>query len=516
MLGQGETPASNRKGQVMMKPLKFKALVTFKGASHEGDEKAKTAKRRNLYTARAHIPLSEVTEENIFDVFAYCNVGGKMRCIRRVPASIDPKALTLEFMAPVEFKAAFVNRTDKEFVEVEVLDPDTPVVPGHPPPTKTELKIIKTSLANKFLNNQKRMTYDRMVFEAEARKVRATDYNAWTGFTIQPAPGDWHLMDAMILESLANGDKEAYDYIRRWVAWCYQNPTKRAEACLVLRSEKQGTGKGLLGNSIAQVFGTHAVHLYRQNALTARFNSQLALCAFLFDDKSTFSGDQAAASQMKGLITEPTLDIERKNLDVITLPNCLKIMKATNNAWAAPVEANDRRYAVFESSDERANDQQYFRPIIRELARGGRSAMLHDLLHWDLQGWHPRTDLPANAAKAAQQTLSLAPELQWLLGLLTDGILPYCADKHPNRCTSPSALYENAKRGSPLLRYWSDVRFGKFLDDWGTVTRRSNGSYRDFGSLQQLRKKWTDRFAWYRGFEQLPSDQEWTTEQWEF
>ena len=44
----------------------------------------------------------------------------------------------------------------------------------------------------------------------------------------------------------------------------------------MLRSEKQGTGKGLLGNSIGRVFGTHAVHLFRQGALTARFNSQLA------------------------------------------------------------------------------------------------------------------------------------------------------------------------------------------------------------------------------------------------
>ena len=166
------------------------------------------------------------------------------------------------------------------------------------------------------------MTYDRMVFEADPRKVRPYDYNTWTGFTVQPAPGDWRLMDRMMFESLANEDKESYNYIRRWVAWAFQNPTKRAEACLVLRSDKQGTGKGLLGTSIGRVFGTHAVHLFRQNALTARFNSQLALCSFLFDDESTFSGDQAAASMMKGLITEPTIDIERKNIDVITLPNC--------------------------------------------------------------------------------------------------------------------------------------------------------------------------------------------------
>ena len=58
------------------------------------------AKGRNVFAERKHIALSEVTEENIGDVFAYCNVAGKMRLVRRVPASIDPKALTLEFMAP--------------------------------------------------------------------------------------------------------------------------------------------------------------------------------------------------------------------------------------------------------------------------------------------------------------------------------------------------------------------------------------------------------------------------------
>jgi hypothetical protein len=476
-------------------------------------EAAKT--RRNVYTVRKHIPLSKVSAKNIHDVFAYCNVGGRMRCVRKVPASIDPQALTLEFMSPAEFKQAFVNRAELEFVEVQVLDPDTPPVPGHPPPTRGELKIIKTTLATKFLNNEKRMTYDRMVFEADPDRVEPTDYNTWTGFTIQPAPGDWRLMNAMIFESLANGDKEAYNYIKRWVAWGFQNPTKRAEACLVLRSEKQGTGKGLLGNAIARVFGTHAVHFFRQNALTARFNSQLACCAFLFDDESTFSGDLAAASQMKGLITEPTLDIERKGIDVITLPNSLKILKATNNAWAAPVEANDRRYAIIESSDAFANNQKYFRPIIRELAQGGRSAMLHDLLNFDLKGWHPRSDLPANPAKAEQQILSLPAEQQWLLGLLTEGAIPYCDDKNPNRCISPSGLYENARRSSPQLRYWSDVRFGKFLDNWGTQTRRSNGSYRDFGSLQDLRHRWHDRFPWYKGFEKLPADQERIGERWE-
>ena len=88
----------------------------------------KAAKSRNVYAEWEHIPLSKITAKNIYKVFAYCDVGGKMRCVRQVPASIDAKALTLEFMSPAEFKAAFVNRTEYEFVELQVLDPDTPPI----------------------------------------------------------------------------------------------------------------------------------------------------------------------------------------------------------------------------------------------------------------------------------------------------------------------------------------------------------------------------------------------------
>ena len=281
----------------------------------------------------------------------------------------------------------------------------------------------------------------------------------------------------------------------------------------MFRSEKQGTGKGTLGNSIGKIFGTHAVHLHRADSLTARFNSQLAMCAFLFDDESTYSGDHAAASAMKALVTEPTLDIERKHLDVITLPNCLKIMKATNSKWAVPTEPSDRRYAIFQSSEEHANDQKYFGRIFRELAHGGLSAMLHELLNWDLKGWHPRNDLPANQAKADQQTLSLRADDKWLLGFLLSGVLPFASWRRPNRVTSQSKLYEAARRSSPDLRWRSDADLSKFLNDWGIPSRSSDGHYRDFGELKELRARWMNKYPWFRDFDALPVDQEWGHEQ---
>ena len=162
--------------------------------------RVKKAKGRNVFADRKHIALSEITEDNIRDVFAYCNVAGKMRLVRTVPASIDPKALTLEFMAPAEFRNAFVNTGEEHWVEVEVLDKKATQVEGEPPITKKEVRKVKRTIAESFLISPDRMTYDRMVFEADAKKVRATDYNTWTGFTLQPASGDWRLMDRMMFE----------------------------------------------------------------------------------------------------------------------------------------------------------------------------------------------------------------------------------------------------------------------------------------------------------------------------
>jgi hypothetical protein len=449
---------------------------------------------------RGFVPLTEVNHENIYDTFAYVAVGGKLRVVRSVPsvADEDGNAMTLEFMSPEEFKKAFLNKRRK-VKETTTTDKDDPndMDFNNPETRKLETtRIVKRSIAELFLTNPKRMTYDRLVFEADPARVRATDFNMWNGFSVEPKKGKWPLMNHMIMESLAAGDFESYLYIKKFCAWALQNPTRRAGVALVLRSDMQGTGKGLLGNAMCKFFGSHAVHLYRQNALVAKFNSQLAMCGFLFDDESTFSGDAAAASVAKGLITEPTIDVERKGVDVITLPNCLTIMKATNSKWAVPAESGDRRYAVFETSNEMANDHTYWEPVVAELTR----AMLYDLLAIDLKGWKPSTDIPDTDARAEQKKLSLSAAEQWLLGFLESSVLPNTNPKYPNRVTQPSTFYESARRSVPGLRYWSAPQFATFLDEWGIETKESHGLYRDFGDLAALRAEWKKRFPWYQGF----------------
>lgn len=453
---------------------------------------------------RVYVPIDDITWKNIGDVFAFVNVGGKPRLVHHVPTAIDAGALAPEFLTDTDFVKMFINKRKRVLV-----DPD-------PDDFDTKPKLKNLSIAELFLKSKHRRTYDRLVFEANASRVSPTDYNMWSGFAVEPKKGDWSLMRAMMEESLANADFEHFLWILKWCAWGVQNPTERAGVCLTIRSDKQGTGKGLLGRTLCKFFGSHSQHMHRQNSVTARFNSQLAQCAMLFEDESDFAGDKAAAAMMKGLITEPTLDIEKKGLDVIRLPNCLKIYKATNHSWAAPVEAGDRRYAVFNTNDEMANDKKYFEPIYRQLRQddgAGYSAMLYDLLALNLKGWKPSDEIPETEARAEQKTLTLPAEDKWLLGFLESGVLPYTNPKWPSRMTQQARLYEDAKRSSRDLSFWTSPQFSRHLDKWGIVSKTSNGHYRDFGSLRELRAKWMDRYPWYNGF---GSGGEWTHERSEY
>ena len=64
---------------------------------------------------------------------------------------------------------------------------------------------------------------------------------------------------------------------------------------------------------------------------------------------------------------------------------------ASNERSVVPADIGDRRWQVFEVSDEHREDKPYFSAIMREMKEGGYEAMLHELLERDIsKGPDPR------------------------------------------------------------------------------------------------------------------------------
>ncbi|MEM1150216.1 MAG: primase-helicase family protein [Pseudomonadota bacterium] len=224
-------------------------------------------------------------------------------------------------------------------------------------------KDIYMALGKWWLENPLRRQFHSLTFQPRAGEVVGEGarrrLNLWQGFAVRPEPGDWTLMRSHILDVLAGGDDGLAAYIERWMAWTVQNPDEPAEVALVFRGEP-GTVKGVFGRAMAQLFGQHGLHTGGSELITGRFNLHFRDCCLLFADEVIWDGDRKAEAKIKTFLTEPTLTIEGKGKDAVSWPNMLHVVISSNSEWIVPAGPYERRYAVFDVSDEQRQQQAYF------------------------------------------------------------------------------------------------------------------------------------------------------------
>jgi len=202
---------------------------------------------------------------------------------------------------------------------------------------------------------------------------------------------------------------------------------------------------------------------------------------------------------LKALITEPTLTVEPKGINAYTVLNALKLMLASNEKWVVPASGNERRYAVFDVSTKHKQDHRYFARISEQLDNGGFGAMLYELRSLELEGWHPRQDIPQTEALARQKELTAEPEVKLMGDILESGDLPGRQGK-PNRVRA-SEFYDYARKKEKPLNYWTDHRFADFLVQMGAQRKRSNGTVWDFPPLEEVRARFRAARPWWPTFD---------------
>jgi hypothetical protein len=224
----------------------------------------------------------------------------------------------------------------------------------------------------------------------------------------------------------------------------------------------------------------------------------LLLCA----DEAIWAGDKQAERQLKGMVTERTLTIEPKNIDAFPWPNRLGIIMSTNEKWVVPASWDERRYAVFEVNPIWMQKREYFEPLFREIDEGGAAAMLYDLLKMDLDGWHPRYEIPQTQALVDQKVQSLDGLEQWWLSKLSSGETPTAQEKNP-RWVLSARLYEEALAHNARNKYLTDTEFGRFLGQMGCEHKSTGKAWGwVFPPLGEARRAWEikmgGKFEWLR------------------
>jgi hypothetical protein len=332
--------------------------------------------------------------EKMNDIHAVINLGGKCRVMKM---GIDPDTglRDFTFSTASDFKALYINRKVKVGDEADV------------------------TLGAYWFTHRKRREFEGITFNP--KKTPEGYFNMWTGFAVEPKAGDCSKFLTHIEENISNGNKAIYDYIIAWMADGIQNPADLPGVAVVLRGS-MGTGKGVFASGYGSLFGQHYMPLIQGSQLTGRFNDHMKDKVLLFADEAFWAGDKTAEGVLKALITEPYIVIEGKGENAFKIRNHLHFIFATNNSWCVPAGAQERRFCVIDVSEKHIQDHQYFAAIQEELDKGGREALLHYLLNYDLTGINLRV-FPQTSALMEQKVTATT----YLLGLLRAVRLFFCA-----------------------------------------------------------------------------------------
>lgn len=270
-----------------------------------------------------------------------------------------------------------------------------------------------------WIKHPQRRQYESIVFSPGRDIPQA--YNLWQGFACEAIPGDCDLFLNHILHNICLDNKSYYTYLVSWMARCVQQPDCPGEVAVVLRGE-MGTGKGVFAKGFGSLFGRHFLQVSDPKHLIGSFNSHLRDCVVLFGDEAFYAGDKKHESVLKALVTEENLTIEAKGIDVVASANYTHIILASNSAWVVPAGSNERRFFALDVSEEKMQDKIYFAAIRKQMNSGGREALLHYLLSYDITDFEVR-EVPKTDALQDQKVLSMLPEEMWWYEKLEEGRL---------------------------------------------------------------------------------------------
>ena len=322
---------------------------------------------------------------------AHVMISGKARIIN---ITTDPQNgwRTHDFSTPADFRSRYANR-------------------------KVKIGNRIRTAAEVWLESPKRQSYGGITFLPG--KDAGDHFNLFQGFAVEPAEGDCSLYLEHIRNNICSADDELYEYVIHWMADAIQNPSTRPGVALAIRGQ-QGVGKGVFVNTFARLFGPHFIQVTQSSHLVGNFNGHQKDKLLVFADEAFWAGNKQAEGVLKGLVTEDTLSIEMKGVDVGQFPNFIRLILATNNEWVVPASAEQRRFVVIDASAARMQDTAYFAAIIQLMENGGLEALMHHLQSLDLEGVNLRK-IPQTDALADQKLRSLDSVAAWLFSCLNNG-----------------------------------------------------------------------------------------------
>lgn len=242
-------------------------------------------------------------------------------------------------------------------------------------------KVKKVSKAALWLASPSRRSYNNVDFMPGQDDTKGI-LNLWSGWALEPDSNGKRGCKAwlrLVTEIIAGGDEAKADWLLNWLANIVCEPhIKPLTAPVIIGVE--GAGKSLMLAYFGRILGHSYFPVTDPEHIHGRFNRHLATCLMLHSEEALFAGDKKHASIIRSLITDDFRTFEPKNIDAKRVHNYLRLVLTSNHERAAPVQAGDRRYTIFNLKARKAS-KELIRDVVAEMETNGPASLFHYLLN---------------------------------------------------------------------------------------------------------------------------------------
>lgn len=247
--------------------------------------------------------------------------------------------------------------------------------------------------------------YDKLVF-CPKQEPPLNCYNIFTGFTIEPAEGDWSAINELVFD-LSGRNQAIYEYILNWSAHLIQKPFDKSGIMLIFASIAEGVGKDTYGDYVlGRLIGpSHYMSTTdHENEFFGRFTGHLQ--NKLLVKLEEMNGDVMTRNddKLKGWITCERKSYEEKGVSKAPPINSfLRLIGTTNESCPVKLSKTFRRYMLVNPYEGHANDKPYWEQMYARLTPECVAAFHHYLLSRDIETWNPRNTLDTDAVNNARE-----------------------------------------------------------------------------------------------------------------
>lgn len=337
--------------------------------------------------------LSELDAMN--KLYCHALVGGKNVIVGRRFCQVQGMALTFE--SPAEFKKKFMH---EKFINGKNRGQAWLEWPG---------KNFKPGGTGFFPDPW-------LLVKAGRTKCPPDVLNFYRGLQVSPMDGDVSPYLDHLKHVMCAGHEPSYRYLIGWMAHLFQQPDIKPSVAVVLKSV-EGTGKGTMAEPLLRILGAHGNKTNGAYAIAGRFNGTVANRLLIFADEVDLT-DKHVADRLKGIVSETTVNMERKGLEIEPLPNYCRLIFASNHARVLSAGIRERRYLVLEPSDRYAQDAAYFKRLWAWIENDGPAKLLNYLLTADIAEFNPYS-CPQTAALIAEKLGNLKGVNQFFYNQIT-------------------------------------------------------------------------------------------------